>query len=145
MPYSVKHLPDIDTLEVTLTGLITGTDLREATTECAAIQKQIGVTRFLVYANGWEVVASFVDLYEVVEKQYIKEKLDRHSRIAVVLPTSLSAQAATEFYKTVCLNRGWNAQVHPNRQSALEWLTGTTDANSSDADEVVPRQHKLDR
>jgi len=122
MSYTINHLANLDIVELTFTGIISGSDLREATTECIDLQKETGVTRFLVHANGSEVVASFVDLYDLAEKQYHKEGLYRQSRVAVVFPTTLSAQTAADFYKNVCRNRGWNAQIHPNRQSALDWL-----------------------
>jgi hypothetical protein len=124
MPYIVKHLPNLAIAEITLTGDISGNDLREVTSECITLQKLTGIKRFLVDANGWEVVASFLDVYEIAETQYQAEGLHRHSHIAVVLPTALSAQVAANFYETVCQNRGWNAVVHRNSQSALDWLMG---------------------
>jgi hypothetical protein len=126
MPYTINHHTNLDIGELAFTGFVSGSELREATTNCIDLQKKVGVTRFLVYVNGSEILASFVDLYEIAEKQYDREGVDRQSRIAVVFPTTLSAQAASHFYETVCQNRGWNAQVHPDRESALDWLMDTT-------------------
>ena len=126
MPYTINHLTNLDIVELALTGFVSGSDLREATTKCIDLQKEAGVTRFLVYINGSEILASFIDIYDLAEKQYHREGVDRQSRIAVIFPTTLSAQAASDFYETVCQNRGWNAQVHPSRQSALDWLFDTT-------------------
>ena len=137
MPYSIKHLPDLAIVEVARTGLISGDDLREATSECITLQKHTGVTKFIVDANGWEVIASFLDVYNLADQQYSNEGLDRKTHIAVILPTSISAQAAADFYETVCKNRGWNARVHPNRQSALEWLMVASDGNNLDRDEAI--------
>ncbi len=126
MPYTINHLTNLDIVELALTGFVSGSDLREATTKCIDLQKEAGVTRFLVYINGSEILASFVDVYDIAEKQYHREGVDRQSRIAVIFPTTLSAQAASNFYETVCQNRGWNAQVHPNRKIALDWLMDAT-------------------
>ena len=126
MPYTVKHDPVFDIIEVTFTGLITEANLREVTTQAIFTQKQTDTTRFLVDANGWDVRASFFDIYELADKQYWKEELNRQSRIAVILPTSVSVQEAVRFYETVCYNRGWNAKVCSDRQSAKDWLLGKT-------------------
>ena len=124
MPYTVKHDPVFGIIEVTFTGLITEANLREATTQAISRQKQTDTTRFLVDANGWDVRASFIDIYEIADKQYLKEQLNRQSRIAVILPTSVSVQEAARFYETVCFNRGWNAKICSDRQSAKDWLLG---------------------
>lgn len=122
MPYNINHLANLNIVEVEFIDHISGSDLREATTKCIALQKEIGADKFLVHANGSEVLASFVEFYDLAEKQYHAEGLNRQSRIAVIFPTVLRTQDAAKFYETVCKNRGWNAQVHPNRQDALDWL-----------------------
>lgn len=124
MPYNVKHDPVLDIIEVTLTGLITETDLREATTQAISIQKQRGTTRFLVDANGRDVQAPLIDIYEIPNAQYRNEELNIRSRIAVILSASVSVQEAARFYETVCFNRGWNAKICADRQSATDWLLG---------------------
>ncbi len=131
MPYIVAQHPKLDVVELKLTGLITGVDLRKATSECIAIQKQNGIKRFLVDANEGEVVASFNELFEIVSEQYHIEGLDKNSRIAVMLPTTLSAKAAADFYEAVCLKGGWNALVFPSNESALDWLMDTADTSKS--------------
>lgn len=128
MPHDIKYDPLLDIIEVTLTGLITKADLREATTQAISMQKQTGTTSFLVYADAWDFHASLVDIYEIPDTQYGKEKLNTRSSIAIVLPTSVSAQEAARFYETVCLNRGWNAKICSDRQSAMDWLVGKTSA-----------------
>lgn len=122
MPYSVKREPALDIIEVTLTGLITEADLREATTHAISLQKQTGTTRFLVDANGRDVRVPLIDIYEIPRTQYGKEELDIKSRIAVILSASVSVQEAARFYETVCFNRGWNAKICSDRQSATDWL-----------------------
>lgn len=124
MPHNIEYDPVLDIIEVTLTGLITKADLRESTTQAISMQKQTDTTRFLLDANGWDVRASFSDIYEIADKQYWKEELNILSRVAVILPTSVSVQEAVRFYETVCLNRGWNARICSDRQGAMDWLLG---------------------
>jgi hypothetical protein len=138
MPYSVKHDPVQGIVEVTLTGPITGADLRAATTECTSLQKQTGATRFLIDANGWDVSASLVDIYEIPTVQYWREGLDRHSLIATIFPGSASGQQAANFYETVCQNRGWHARVFPDRQGAVAWLR----AGGADSPDTGARKKK---
>lgn len=127
MPYTIKHEPVLDVIEVTLTGVLAaGGDVTEMTSDAVRLQKQTGVTRFLLDAKGWDVRASIIEIHELANTQYWKEELPRHSRIAVILPTSVSAQEAARFYETVCYNRGWNVRVCPDRQDAIDWLRGTT-------------------
>ena len=122
MPYSIKHNPLPDFIELMLRGATTGTDLREATTKCISLGKQIGSTRFLVDATGASLAASMIDIYNLPADQYEKEDFDRQNRVAVILPVSAEARKAAEFYETVCRNRGWCVQVFLERQSAIHWL-----------------------
>ena len=54
--------------------------------------------------------------------RYWQEEFDRRSRVAVILPTAASTLKGALFYETACQNRGWNARVFPDRQSAMDWL-----------------------
>jgi hypothetical protein len=101
MPYTIKHDPEIDIINLKFTGEIDREDISQATSECLALQKKTRVLRFLVELNGWEVFASFVDIYKLAYEQYVAEAAHRLSRIAVVLPTTPSGQAAANFYETV--------------------------------------------
>jgi hypothetical protein len=128
MPYTTKHDPLLDIIEVTCTGLITEADIRLATSQAISTQKQMGTTSFLIDIVGWNLSASFTDIYEVVSTQYLKEEAHRQSRIAVVMPPSMNVQEAVHFYETVCFNRGWRVRVCSDRQSAIDWLRSTTTA-----------------
>lgn len=128
MPYTTKYDSVLDLIEVTYTGLITEADIRQATTQAISIQKQMGTMSVLIDVNAWDVSASFTDIYEVVDTQYLKEEANRQSRIAVVFPPSLNVQEAVRFYETVCFNRGWKVRVCLDRQSAIDWLRGTASA-----------------
>jgi hypothetical protein len=125
MAYLVKHLPELDAIEVTLSGMITGTDLKKSTTGGISLARLTGATKAVIDANGWEVAASLADIYDLPAEQYSKEGLMRESPIAVILPTSMSGRHAARDYETFCQNRGWNVQVCPDRQAAMDCLMGT--------------------
>ena len=129
MPYTIKYDPELDIINLEFTGEIGGKEIAEATSKCIALQKQTRVLRFLVELNGWEVAASFVDIYNLAYEQYEAEAAHRQSRIAVVLPTTLSGQAAANFYETVSQNAGWNARVFATYEEAIDWLTESLDIN----------------
>lgn len=78
-------------------------------------------------------MASFADTYNLAERHYTDEELDRRSRIAVLLPTSASGCEAARFFETVSRNRGWNVRVCLDRQTAVEWLVGADDSNEPSA------------
>jgi hypothetical protein len=120
----VTHDPSLGIVEVTFTGLLSGNDLREATTACIAIQKRTRATGFLVDMDRADMGASTLDIYDLPDSQYSEESLDIHSRIAVILPASPKAREAALFYEAACRNRGWHAKVLPDRQSAIDWLKG---------------------
>jgi len=125
MPFTLKQDPALGLVEVTFTGLITGTDLRDAVSKCISLQKQTGTTRFLVEAFGCDVGATFFEIYDIPDKQSWKEEFNRQSRVAVILPDSAKTREAAQFYQTACQNRGWYTNLCLDRQSAMEWLTGT--------------------
>ena len=112
-------------IELTLSGIVTGNELRESTSRCIAMQKELDIKSFIVHADNSEIFASRFDLHDIVENQYYEEGLDRDSRIAIVLPSSITAREAAIFYEAVSRNRGWNVQTLPDRQTALAWLTET--------------------
>lgn len=131
MPYTIQHDPVLNIGEVIFFGLIGGNDLREATSEAVSLQKRTGAKRFLIDANGWDMRASFVDIFKLVDKQYWEQELNRETCIAVILPTSLSGAQAAQFYETACQNRGWHAKVFLDRQGAIAWLTGANASSRS--------------
>ena len=105
--------------------ITSGRDLQEATTKCILLAKEQGTVQFLVDAEELELFAPLVDIIDLPDKQYVVEGLERLSRVALVNPKSPKAKEAAYFYETVCINRGWNVQLFPNRDDAIEWLTST--------------------
>lgn len=132
MPYTIKHNSSLGVIELTYSGLVTGADLKEATSECISLGKQTGATKFLVDEAGMELAASFVDLLKLPEVQYVNEEADRQGRVAVVLPASGKARDAVQFFEIACKNRGWFVQTFSDRQSAMDWLRGDPATDKAD-------------
>lgn len=120
--FAIHHDPESGVVELTFTGAIGGDALRNATTEAIALQKRTGALRFLIDANGWDLEASVVDIYQLPGETYWREGLDKQTRMALILPAALNARRGALFFEDACLNRGWNARVFQDRRAALEWL-----------------------
>lgn len=135
MPWNVCHNELLHIVELELAGNITGRDMRDATTQCIALGKENETNRFLVDTTHLELAASLMEIYNLPEKQYIEEGADRFSRVAVIRPLSPSAQEATQFYETVCRNRGWMVQLFPKHREAVDWLVNDSSLTKASVDE----------
>ena len=122
MPFNVRHDPDPGVATLTFAGAITNEDLLGSSVECIALQKSTGCLRYVIESADWDLAASSVDIYALPTREYPKADLDRRTRIAIVQPTNDRAREAARFYESTCRNRGWNARVQPDRESALAWL-----------------------
>ncbi|MEJ2573487.1 MAG: hypothetical protein P8164_07875 [Gammaproteobacteria bacterium] len=134
MPYTIAQDRTLALVELTFSRLISGADLKDATAECATLQRETGVTRFRLDGRDQDVVGSVVDIFDLPAGQYWKEKLYTRTRIAVVLPDSARSREAVFLYENACRNRAGNAHVHPSRQSALAWLAEVIEAQMARLD-----------
>jgi hypothetical protein len=100
MPYTIAQDRTLALVELTFSGLI-----KDATAECATLQRETGVTRFLVDGRDWDVVTSVVDIFDLPASQYWKEKLYTRTRIAVVLTDSTRSREVVYFYENACRKR----------------------------------------
>lgn len=123
MSYAINHNASLGVIELTYSGRITGTDLKEATSKCISLGKQTGTTKFLVDEAGMDLAASAVDLFDLPSKQYADEGANRRALVAVILPTSKEARDAVQFYAVACQNYGWLVRLFAERQTAINWLT----------------------
>ncbi len=129
MPWTYKHNPTLQIVEVAYAGVITARDLRESTSEFIALEKEKGMNQFLIDTTEMKFTGSLVDIYDLPTKQYLEEEADRHGRVAVVLSTSPREIEVVEFYETVCRNSGWMVRVFSERQEAVIWLTSGASSN----------------
>lgn len=104
-------------------GPITGPDLKGSLADRLALGREKGVTDFII--NAQELVAqhkAIVDVLNLPGKEYLKENMDRQSRMAVLVPTDPESVWIAEFYETVCINRGWKVRICSDHASAVRWL-----------------------
>ena len=124
MSWTIQRSPSDAFIEVIYSGRTTNTDLTEATSQCISLGKETGTTRFLVDASGIELAASMNDLYDLPTKQYVHDKAQRTGAVALILPASEHEKPAARFYEFACRNAGWLVRSFPDRQGAIDWLTG---------------------
>ena len=120
MPYTTKIAEGV--VELTFTGPITAGDMNAATAETLELHKRNGLKRFLIDAQAWTLDVPVADIYRLPAETYPREKVDPHTRIAILMPHHESARQGALFYEDACRNRGWNARVFPERAAALQWL-----------------------
>jgi hypothetical protein len=124
MSWTIKQNTKLDLIEIIFSGPITGPDLRQATSDCISQAKEMGTMNYLIDASAMELSGSIADLYDLPNKQYKEEGVDRRSRAAVILPLSQKERDNIRFYETACKNQGWQVQVFSERQEAVAWLRG---------------------
>ena len=122
MPWAYKCIPAQKIVEVEYSGKITARDLHESTSKFISLEKEKGLNKFLVDTTEMDLDSSYMDIYDLPTKQYLKEKADRKGRVAIIPPICDRAMEAVRFYENVCRNRGWMVQVFSKRQEAEDWL-----------------------
>ena len=132
MPITIEYNDAMRIIEIVHLGILSGQEMRDSTTEAIILSKKHGVNNFLMDSTDAEGVESIVDIFELPEKQYFEEGVSRLSRAALVLPKSPDARQYSEFYKTVCTNRGWIVQLFETRVEAVDWLTSSYSSNKAD-------------
>ncbi len=121
MSWTVTHHASLGVIEMRLVGVVSGDDLRAATTEGIAMVRKHQLNRGLVDATEQQKTGSMVDLIELPQ-QYSSEGLSRDTCIALVIPDNRELHGIAEFYETVCVNRGWQVRTFATRKQALAWL-----------------------
>ena len=122
MTWTLEHNESPHYISVRLSGCVSGPELHELTSAAIALLKKQGVLGAFIDLIEVESVESIIDVFDLPDKQYEQEGLDRKVRLAMILPVSPVAKQAAEFYETVCVNRGWLARSFPGRNEAIEWL-----------------------
>ena len=132
MSWSVEHNAEIGVVQCTYIGRVTAEEFKKSTIQAIDLAKNHDTNLFLLDDSKWEGGASLVGIFELTDL-YLELKVDRRSRAALILPLSGAAlEADARFYETVCLNRGWQVKVFPERQEAINWLTNETLSNKPD-------------
>ena len=122
MPWSVNFNPSLGIIEEVFYGLVTASELTEATSQRISLQKETSITKILNDVSDIKLEASVIDILNFPDKQYPEENVDRKTRMALILPKCNKARNMAEFFMTASLNRGWTVRPFEERQSALDWL-----------------------
>ena len=128
MSWHVNYDEDTRNVRITFDGPTTGQDLRDATSEAILTGKNHGTRAFLVDSRTIRLHASVFALLALPDKQYTAEGADRHSLVAVLMPSDPKEQEGMRFYETVCVNRGWQARCFWSPDEALAWLASASGA-----------------
>ena len=113
-------------VEAAYIGPTSAQDLKDSTSRFIALEKEEGLNRFLIDTREMKIDATFTDIFNLPEKQYLEEGADRDGRVAVILSSRAKERDAGLFYETVCQMRGWMVKVFQKRQEAIDWLTHDT-------------------
>ena len=126
MPWSVNFNPSLGIIEEVFYGLVTASELTEATSQRILLQKETSIMEILNDVSDVKLEASVIDILNFPDKQYPEENAHRKTRMALILPKCNKTRNMAEFFMTASLNRGWNVRPFEERQSALDWLQGKT-------------------
>lgn len=126
MTWKISHDSTLGIVELVLTGAASGEELLEASTAAIGLIRKTGVTRGLIDAADQVETASVADLFSL-PSHYFEEGLSHDTRIALVIPERPELHDVTEFYETVCVNRGWTVQRFADRDQATAWLSQAPD------------------
>jgi hypothetical protein len=122
MPWNVNFNTSLGIIEEVFYGLVTASELTEATSQRISLQKETSITKILNDVSDIKLEASVIDILNFPDKQYPEENVDRKTRMALILPKCNKARNMAEFFMTASLNRGWTVRPFEERQSALDWL-----------------------
>ena len=122
MPYDIKYNSALVAIELVLTGILSGEDLRRCTDEGINLEKKHDVYAMLINAIDLESAPPVTEVYDL-PRQYDEGGFSRSNRLALVWPKFPEAKEVAQFYDNVCTNRGWRVQPFDTRDEAVAWLT----------------------
>ena len=125
MVWKVAYHDDLQIVELTISGRVTGPELLEAAASRIDLGQEKGITNYLI--DGTELIPSrstTLEILEIPEKVYFEKGMERTSRIAAVVPREPESHWIAEFYENASVNRGWRVQWFLNRHDAIGWLLG---------------------
>ncbi len=123
MPGSVKYNSALNCVEYNFTGITTGDEIHKATSEGIKLGKEYSTNGYLVDIREMVFEGPLTSLLDLPEKQYVEEKLDRFSRIALVMSDSEEKRKNARFYENASINRGWQVKCFNTYSDAVTWLT----------------------
>ena len=125
MPQQIEYLDQQRIIVIKYTDKVTMDEVRGATVQAIAIQKERGVDRVLIDAYDMTAWPTVEEMWHLVQS-YPQLGAPRQTRLAAIRPRIPDPTDISGFYETVCQNRCYNAKDSPlgNRQrrgcSAME-------------------------
>jgi len=127
MSWTIKYNENLQIIELTYLGRVTGEEIKEAAVARIKMGKNKGATKFLIDTKNMETDESAtLDIYDVPEQIFPEEKFNRTNHIAILEPESPTSKEMVNFFIAVCVNRGWLAMTFHDRESAVKWLQQPT-------------------
>jgi hypothetical protein len=123
MVWRVDYHDDSQIVELSFSGKVGGSELKEAAAARINFGKEKGAQDYLIDAT--EMLApksTILDVLEIPIKVYSDQRMDRTSNIAVIRPVDLESHWVTEFYENASVMRGWSVQIFSDRKAAIDWL-----------------------
>jgi hypothetical protein len=121
MPQSTEYVAEKGIIVITYTGKVLIEEVREATVQSIAIQKERRTARVLIDAFAMTAWPSLVDMFRLVES-YPQLGAPPGTRLAAIRPKIPDNTNISGFYETVCANRCYLAKAFQTREDAEEWL-----------------------
>jgi hypothetical protein len=121
MPWHAGAHPELPIVEVTLSGLLTPSELSDVVAGTLSLASSHGHTRILADCADLVGGHSFVDLYFAAGDVAATD--NAHAlKEAIILPDFAPSVEQARFWETTCMNRGIAVRVFAGRESALAWL-----------------------
>jgi len=111
---------ELGIVEIVVKGMVSYNELISVQAPVFELAQENNTDMFLLDLTNFERSLSSVDI--LVSVSSYNDNTDKRIRIAVIVPVSQESKQDAYFYETVCANRGWNAQLFPERQGAISWL-----------------------
>lgn len=121
MPTSVKYLPEYKIVETIYSGAVTPDELQQSMHDAIALTKQENTGLILSDLRDMTQGHSVIDIFYFLS-QIDLSQMSHLTREALVMPLDAAAADNVKFYETASQNRGLNARIFPDRESALQWL-----------------------
>ncbi len=121
MPTSIKYLPEYKIVETIYQGVVTPEELQVSLVNAIAMTHQEKTGLILSDLRDMTQGHSVIDIF------YFLSQIDLNTvahitKEALVMPVDEAAADNVKFYETTSQNRGLNARIFPDRESALQWL-----------------------
>jgi hypothetical protein len=121
MPQKTEYDAEKGMIVLTYSGKVTIEEVREATVQAIAMQKEGRTDRVLIDAMTMTAWPSLADMWHLVES-YPQLEAPRRTRLAAIRPQVPDKTDVSGFFETVCKNRCYNASAFHTREDAEGWL-----------------------